>query len=93
MSLHFLEVGTQYVNDIGWSEEKPYIHLGAVADDLSELIVSKVGRRWARVFLPRVHAVADAASDIGYGYCDDLANLADSFEQAAALFQEQRSIK
>jgi hypothetical protein len=64
-----------------------------VADDLSELIVSRIGRRRARVFLPRVHAVASVARDIGYGNCDDLVDLADSFEEAADLFQARRSIK
>jgi hypothetical protein len=87
LSLHFLEVGTRYVNDIGWDEEKPYVHLGAVANDLSDLIESKIGRRWARVFLHRVHAVADDARGIGYGYEDDLADMARCFEKAAVSFQ------
>jgi hypothetical protein len=87
LSLHFVEVGTRYVNEIGWHEAKPYDYLGGVANDLSELIRSKIGRRWARTFLPRVHAVADAARGIGYGFGDDLADMARCFEKAAASFQ------
>jgi len=87
LSLHFIEIGTRYVNDIGWHEAKPYDYMGAVANDLSELITSKIGRRCARSFLPRVHTVADAARGIGYGFGDDLADMARCFEKAAASFQ------
>ncbi|TVQ50512.1 MAG: hypothetical protein EA377_14240 [Phycisphaerales bacterium] len=93
LSLHFIEVGTRYVNDIGWNEAKPYDYLGEVAHDLSDLIESKIGQRYARPFLARVRAVASAAHGIGYGYGDALTDLADSFEESAALFQARRSIK
>lgn len=91
LSLHFIEVGTRYVNDIGWDESKPYDYLGAVAHDLSDLIVSKIGRRCTRAFLTRVRAVADAARGIGYGYGDDLADMERSFEEAAASFRTKCS--
>jgi len=87
LGLHFIEVGTRYVNEIGWNEEKPYTALGAVSYELADLVESKIGRRWARAFLPRVHAVADAARGIGYGYGDDLEDMACRFERAAVRFQ------
>lgn len=87
LGLHYIEVGTRYLNEIGWDEERPYDSLGAVSYELSELIESGVGKRWARVFLTRARAVADQAHGLGYGYGDDLSDMACRFEDAAARFR------
>ncbi|MFO0832570.1 MAG: hypothetical protein U0637_12115 [Phycisphaerales bacterium] len=43
------------------------------------------------MFLPRVRAVAKAACDIGYGFGDDLADMAAVFEETAAAFEAKRA--
>lgn len=91
LSLHYVEVGTNYVNEIGWDEERPYNSMGAVAAETSKLCRDKSGQKWAGVFLPRVRAVAKAARDIGYGFGDDLADMVAVFEETAAAFEAKRS--
>jgi len=87
LGLHYIEVGTDYVNEIGWDEERPYTSMGAVAAETSKLCEDKSGQKWAGVFLPRVRAVAKAAHNIGYGFGDDLADMAAVFEDTAAAFK------
>ena len=87
----YIEVGTNYVNEIGWDEERPYNSMGAVAAETSKLCQDKSGQKWAGVFLPRVRAVAKAAHNIGYGFGDDLADMAAVFEETAAAFEAKRS--
>jgi len=90
LSLHLIEVGTQYVNDIGWHAEEPYEQLTEVADGLSELIRTPGGQRWAGSFQPRVRAVAEVTNGFGYGYGDALSDMAQYFEDAAASFQRKQ---
>lgn len=91
LGLHFIEVGTNYVSQIGWDEERPYNSMGAVAAETSKLCQDKSGQKWAGVFLPRVRAVANAACDIGYGFGDDLADMAAVFEETATVFEAKRT--
>lgn len=91
LGLHYIEVGTSYVNQIGWDEERPYTSMGAVAYDTGKLCQDKSGQKWAGVFLPRVRAVAEAAHDVGYGFGDDLAYMAEVFEATAAAFEKRRA--
>lgn len=91
LGLHYIEVGTSYVNQIGWDEERPYSSMGAVAYDIGKLCQDKSGQKWAGVFLPRVRAVAEAARNIGYGFADDLADLEAVFEDTAAAFEDRRA--
>lgn len=91
LGLHYIEVGTNYVNQIGWDEERPYNSMGAVAVEIAKLCQDESGRKWAGVFLPRVRTVAKVARDIGYGFGDDLAEMVADFEASAAAFEAQRS--
>jgi len=91
LGLHYIEVGTNYVNEIGWDEERPYNSMGAVAAETSKLCQEKSGQKWAGVFLPRARAVAKAARAVGYGFGDDLADMVTVFEETAAAFEERRS--
>jgi hypothetical protein len=91
LGLHYIEVGTNYVIEIGWDEERPYNSMGAVAAATSKLCQEKSGQKWAGVFLPRARAVAKAARAVGYGFCDDLADMVAVFEETAAAFEERRS--
>jgi hypothetical protein len=91
LGLHYIEVGTNYANQLGWDEERPYVSMGAVAAETSNLCRDQSGQKWAGVFLPRVKAVAKSARDIGYGFGDDLADLAAVFEETAAGFEARRA--
>lgn len=91
LGLHYIEVGTKYVNEIGWDEERPYNSMGAVAAETSKLCQDKSGQKWAGVFLPRVRAAAKAAHNIGYGFGDDLTDMAAVFEDIAAAFEAKRA--
>ena len=91
LGLHYIEVGTNYANQLGWDEERPYTSMGAVAVENSRLCRDKSGQKWAGVFLPRVRAVAKAARDIGYGFGDDLADMVAEFEEIAAAFEVRRA--
>jgi hypothetical protein len=91
LGLHYIEVGTNYVNEIGWDEERPYNSMGAVAAETAKLCQDKSGQKWAGVFLPRVRAVAEAAHNVGYGFGDDLADMVAVFEETAAVFEEKRA--
>lgn len=87
LGLHYLEVGTSYLSQIGWDEERPYASMGAVAAETAALCRGESGQKWAGVFLPRVRAVAESARDFGYGFGDDLADMAAVFEDTAAAFE------
>ncbi|MBK7405808.1 MAG: hypothetical protein IPJ41_14620 [Phycisphaerales bacterium] len=91
LGLHYLEVGTRYVNQIAWDEERAYASMGAVAVETSTLCRDRSGQKWAGVFLPRARAVAEAARTIGYGFRDDLADMAKVFEGTAAAFELRRA--
>jgi len=91
LGLHYIEVGTNYVNEIGWDEERPYTSMGAVAAETSKLCQDKGGQKWAGVFLPRVRAVTKAARSVGYGFGDDLVDMAAVFEETAAAFEARRA--
>ena len=91
LGLHYIEVGTNYVNQIGWDEERPYTSMGAVAAETLKLCEDKGGQKWAGVFQPRVKAVAKATNAIGYGFSDDLAGMSAVFEETAAAFKARRA--
>lgn len=91
LGLHYIEVGTNYVNEIGWDEERPYNSMGAVAAETSKLCQDKSGQKWAGVFLPRVRAVAKVAHNIGYGFGDELADMVAVFEETATAFEAKRA--
>lgn len=91
LCLHYIEVGKSYVNQIGWDEERPYTSMGAVAYDTGKLCQDSSGQKWAGVLLPRVRAVAEAARNVGYGFSDDLAYMAEVFEATAAAFEDRRA--
>ena len=91
LGLHYIEVGTNYVNNIGWDEERPYNSMGAVVAETSKLCQDKSGWKWAGAFLPRVRAVAKAAPIGGYGFGDDLADMVAVFEETAVAFEAKRA--
>lgn len=93
LGLHYIEVGTRYVNQIGWDEVRPYASMGAVAAETCKFCKDKSGQKWAGAFLPRVRAVAKAAHDIGYGFGDELADMQAVFEETNAAFEARRATR
>lgn len=91
LGLHYIEVGVEYLNHIGWSEAKPYDSMRAVVEETSKLCRDSGGRKWAGVFLSRVQAVAEAGRGFGYGFGDDLTYLREVFEKTEAAFEKRRT--
>ncbi|MBL1217333.1 MAG: hypothetical protein D8M59_07535 [Planctomycetes bacterium] len=91
LSLHYVEVGTDYVSQIGWHEAKPYDSMGKVAHELMDLCRDTSGQKWAGKFLPRIRAVAELGREFGYGFGDDLSQLQVVFEETAAAFEQRRA--
>jgi hypothetical protein len=91
LGLHYVEVGVEYLNHIGWCEAKPYDSMGAVVDEIIKLCREPGGRKWSGAFLPRVQNVAQAGGGFGYGFGDDLTDMRKVFEQTAAAFEKRRA--
>ena len=91
LGLHYVEIGTAYLNEVGWEGAQPYDSMGAVMGEVTELCQHKGGRKWAAAFLPRVRAVAEAGQGFGYGYSDELGYMQEVFEKTATAFERGRA--
>lgn len=75
LGLVFIEECAAYVEDSGWHHERAFAGMGSVARDLGKLIASKQGKRWAKVFMPRVRRLQALAKRVGGGLEDDVGEL------------------
>lgn len=91
LGLHYIEVGVEFLNHVGWDEAAPYDSMGAAVEEIIKLCREPGGQKWAGAFMSRVQDVAEAGGGFGYGFGDDLTDMREVFEQTAAAFEERRA--